>query len=110
MFFKLVDEMENIEVRTKIELSMDELGFSEEELDTRIMVLGKILDDLEINSRRYYTRRNKAGCQFVNKPDIEWADLTATFIIISDEEHAEFAKYLYRNKMELIRKLRKMCS
>lgn len=102
--------MEEVKETTKIEIKIDDLGFSTETVDARAVVLSGILDELGINNRRYYTRRTRKGCKYANKPDIEWADLTIVFVVLSDTEHVEFVKYLYQQRMELVVKCRKMMS
>ena len=92
---------------TQCRIDMCELGFEHEPLDTKAVVMSKILKELDIPYKMWYTRLSKKSLRRVRKPSIEWSDMNIVFELDVDEDHAAYAVYLYNKRMNIIIMLNK---
>lgn len=90
-----------------MDVCLNDLGFSEMALEPRIIVFQRILRDLNIQYRRYYSRKSARSYRRVKKPDIPADDLIIIMSVLTDNNHIEYAKYLYQKRMKDIQYLYK---
>ena len=96
-------------VTNKYDFILDNLGFTEEPLEQRAVVFCKILNELNISYRKYYTspqHRYLRTQPYTRNSD--FADMGMVVIGNCDENYAAYAIYLYQQKMAVINKLNKM--
>ena len=93
------------ETTVKYDFILSSLGFEEEPLDQRAVVLCRILSSLNIEYKKYYTvpgSRSMRQKPFLNE---KWSNMDMVFIAECDENYAEYAKYLFKQKMQIIKEL-----
>lgn len=92
---------------TQCRIDLIELGFEHEPLETKAVVMSKILKELDIPYKMWYTRLGKKSIRRARKPSIEWNDMNIVFDVFKDEHHTAYAVYLYNQRMNTIISLNK---
>lgn len=93
----------------KYDFVLDNLGFAEEPLDQRAFTFCKILNELDIPFKKYYTspqHRYLRSQPYTKNND--FADMGMVLIGNCDESYAKYAIYLYQQRMASISALNKM--
>lgn len=90
----------------KYDFVLDNLGFADEPLDQRAVVFCKILNELNIPFKKYYTSPQHRYMR--SMPSGDFADMGMIIIGTCDENYAAYAMYLFRQKMAVISQLNKM--
>lgn len=86
-----------------IDICLEDLSFNDEPLEVRIVVLSKILKDLGITYKRYYTKKSTRSFRRVKRPDIiPEKDLTIVYTVNTDESHIQYATWLFNEQMKKI--------
>jgi len=99
--------MNEIETATnKFDFILDNLGFTDEPLDQRAFTFCKILNELNIPYKKYYTSSKHRYLR--SQPHGDFADMGMVIIGTCDENYASYAVYLYQKKMATISNLNKM--
>lgn len=91
----------------KLDFCIDDLGFQEETLESRAIVMSKILRETDIKYKRYYTMLSNRDYLRVKKPDVIPPDMSIAFLVECDKNHLEFVKYLYHERMLVIQRFKK---
>lgn len=91
----------------KLDICIDDLGYAEETLESRAIVMSKVLKELNLKFKKYYTMLSNRDFLRVKKPDVLPPDMSIAFLIECDKDHLEFAKYCYHERMKTIVGLRK---
>lgn len=91
----------------KLDFCIDDLGYEDEPLETRAIVMSKILKELEIKYKRYYTMLSNRDYLRAKRPDIVPPDMSIAFLVECDQPHLEFAKYQYHKRMDVILQLKR---
>ena len=86
----------------KIDICIDDLGYNSETLESRAIVMSKVLKELDLKFKKYYTMLSNRDYLRVKKPDVTPPDMSIAFLIECDKNHLEFAKYKYRERMDAI--------
>ena len=90
----------------KFDFILDNLGFVDEPLDQRAVVFCKILNELNIHYKKYYTSPQHRYLR--SMPSGDFANMGMVIIGACDENYAKYAIYLYQQKMDVISNLNKM--
>lgn len=90
------------------ELRLSELGFDTETIEAKAIVLLKILTELNIRYKRYYTRLSKPNLRRAKRPEVGWEDIDIVINAYTDKEHLLFALYLFKERMVAITTIKKM--
>lgn len=102
--------MRETEINTsKYDFILDNIGYTEEPLDQRAFIFCKILNELNIPFKKYYTSSQHRYLR--SKPyskNNDFADMGMVLVGNCDENYAKYAIYLYKQKMEVLCKLNKM--
>lgn len=100
----LMDKTDN-----NIDICLEDLTYTDEPLEVRIVVLSRIFKELGIPYKRYYTKKTMRSFKRVKRPDVvSEKELTVTFTVTSDKDHVSYAIWLYKNRMEAVMSLYKM--
>lgn len=89
------------------EFCIDDLGYLEEPLELKAIVMSKVLKELNIKYKRYYTSKSKRDYKRVKKPEIAPPDMSIAFTVECDNDYLAFAKYNYYKRMDTILTLKK---
>lgn len=99
--------MNDVETETaKYDFILDSMGFTEEPLEQRAVVLCKILRELNIPFKKYYTSPNHRHLR--TQPYTDFSGMGMIVVAVCDENYAGYTKYLYAQKMAVISKLNNM--
>ena len=90
----------------KFDFILDNLGFVDETLHQRAVVFCKILNELNIHYKKYYTSPQHRYLR--GMPSAYFANMGMVIIGTCDENYAKYAIYLYQQKMAVISNLNKM--
>lgn len=90
------------------ELRLSELGFDTETIEAKAIVLLKILTELNIRYKRYYTRISRPNLRRVKRPEVGREDIDIVINAYTDKEHLLFALYLFKERMVAITTIKKM--
>lgn len=83
-----------------IDICLEDLTYKEEPLEVRVIVLSKILKDLGIQYRKYYTKKSVRSFKRVKRPDvITDEELTVIFSVRTDNDHVNYLLWLYNKRM-----------
>ena len=103
---------ENIKTDTnKYDFILDSLGFENEPLEQRAFIFCKILKELNITFKKYYTSPKHKYLR--SKPYKEHNDFSNMGMVVvadCDKNYAQYTIYLYKRKMEEISTLNKIFS
>lgn len=92
------------ENKEPLEICIDDLGFLEESLESRAIVMSKILKELGLKFKRYYSSTSHRSFKRVKKPAVAPPDMTIAFLVECSKDYLEFAKYRYEERMLIIQR------
>lgn len=95
--------MINPETQT-LEFCIEDLGYPNETLETKAIVMSKVLKDLGLPYKRYYITE---GCKQTKKPKISPPDMTIAFAVTCNGDYLAFAWYNYRKRMNAVISMQK---
>ena len=93
--------------KTSIEFCIDDLGYLDETLETRAIVMSKVLKDMGVHYKRYYISKSIEGYKRVKKPAVSPPEMSIAFMVECDGDYVAFAWYSYRKRMNDVIHLRK---
>lgn len=93
----------------KHDFILDRMGFTDEPLDQRAFVFCKILNELKIPYKKYYTSpQHRYLRSQPYKKNNDFADMGIVVVGTCNENYAAYAIYLYQQKMATISSMNKM--
>ena len=95
--------------RITLEFCIDDLGYLEETLETRAIVMSKVLKELGLAHRRYYISKSIKEYKQFKKPKISPPDMSIAFSVECNGDYLAFAWYCYRKRLTAIISLKKSC-
>lgn len=98
-------KLEDVE-QVKYDFMLSSLGYTDEPLDQRAIVLCKILKELNIPYKKYYTSPKYRHLRTL--PNNDFNEINMIISAVCDENYASYAIYLFEKKMEQISKLNNM--
>lgn len=90
-----------------LEFCIDDLGYLEETLETRAIVMSKVLKELGLLYRRYYISKSIKEYKQFKKPKISPPDMSIAFSVECNGDYLAFAWYCYRKRLTAIISLKK---
>lgn len=93
--------------RITLEFCIDDLGYLEETLETRAIVMSKVLKELGLSYRRYYISKGTKEYKQFKKPKISPPDMSIAFSVECNGDYLAFAWYCYRKRLTAIISLKK---
>lgn len=88
-----------------LEFNIDDLGFSEQATEVKSLVMHRVLSDLGISFKKYFSKKSDGTCKRVRKYCIDPEDLTLKFIVMCDKYHLMYIAHVYKKRMGIIIKL-----
>lgn len=110
MFLNFLATEQTVMVQNKtasLEFCLDDLGYLEHSLETRAIVMSKVLKDLGLHYKRYYISESLKDFRRVKKPKESPPDMSMAFLVDCDGDYLAFAWYNYRKRMNDIIILKK---
>lgn len=100
--------MQEQTTRKYTDIILEDLGYIEEPLEQRAVVLCQILRSLGLLFRKYYTTPpiSSMRSRFYNGD--RWSSLGMVFVIDCDENYAGYVSYLFKQRMKTISKLNRL--
>ena len=93
--------------RITLEFCIDDLGYLEETLETRAIVMSKVLKESGLSYRRYYISKSIKEYRQFKKPKISPPDMSIAFSVECNGDYLAFAWYCYRKRLTAIISLKK---
>ena len=93
--------------RITLEFCIDDLGYLEETLETRAIVMSKVLKELGLSYRRYYISKSIKEYKQFKKPRVSPPDMSIAFSVECNGDYLAFAWYCYRKRLTAIISLKK---
>lgn len=94
----------------QLEFNLEDLGFPEEATETKALVLHKVLRDLCIPFKKFYSKKSDRSFKRVKKTNIEPSDLTLKFLVECDKAHLQYVSHVYKKRMKEVIALEKCFS